>query len=147
MVEIWVDGSSSFKNGRWYGGCGTILIYKDKIKEISKGYLDYTNNMCEIKAVILGLQSLKFSCKVRVMSDSQYTLDCVGKWVYTWQKNGWRTSKGEEVKNKDLIIQLYDLIKNHEVDLVKVKAHVGILLNERADELAKKAMKSIRDVQ
>lgn len=145
VVEMWVDGSSSFKDNKWWGGCGVILTYGNHTKEISMGYEDYTNNMCEINAIILGLQSLKFSCKVKVMSDSQYTLDCVGKWIFSWQKNGWKTSKGEDVKNKHLIVKLYQLLHKHDVELVKVKAHVGIPLNERADLLAKEAMRSIRD--
>lgn len=142
---MWVDGSSSFKGDRWYGGCGVVLVYKDKFKEISQGFLDYTNNMCEIKSIIIGLQSLKYPCKIKIMSDSSYTLNCVSKWVHSWEKNGWKTSKGEPVKNKNLIIQLYNLLKEHEVEMVKVKAHSGIPLNERADELAKKGMKSVRD--
>lgn len=145
MVEMWVDGSSSQKEGKWFGGCGVVLVYGQRRKEISKGFLDYTNNMCEIKAITLGLQSLKFSCKVKIMSDSSYTLNCVGRWIHSWEKNGWKTSSGKDVKNKNLIVELYNLIQEHEVELVKVKAHTGILLNERADTLAKQGMRSIRD--
>ena len=101
--------------------------------------------MCEIKAMTLGLQSLKFPCKVKIMSDSSYTLNCVGKWIHSWQKNGWKTAGGGDVKNKDLIVELYNHLQNHEVEMVKVKAHSGILLNEEADTLAKQGMRSVRD--
>ena len=40
---------------------------------------------------------------VRVVTDSQYCIDCVTKWCKNWEKNGWRTYKGEHVKHSTII--------------------------------------------
>jgi len=40
-------------------------------------------------------------------------------------KNNWKTSKKEDVKNKDLWIELYDLNKSLDVKWNWVKAHAG----------------------
>lgn len=141
MVEIWTDGSSINYNGKWFGGCGVLLRYKNKEKEISEPFRDFTNNMAELNSIIIGLQSLKFKCKVKVLTDSNYSLQCVNSWIPKWYSNGWKTSKGEDVKNKDLIVKLYNLCQYHEVDFIKVKAHSGIEDNERVDKLAYKAAK------
>ena len=41
------------------GGYGTILKYKDAVKEISEGFRLTTNNRMELLAVIKGLEAIK----------------------------------------------------------------------------------------
>ena len=53
--------------------------------------------------------------------------------------NNWKTSKKEDVKNKDLWIDLYNLNKSLNIKWNWVKAHDGNPLNEEVDLLAKKA--------
>ena len=53
--------------------------------------------------------------------------------------NNWKTSKKEDVKNKDLWIKLYNLNKSLDVKWNWVKAHAGNTINEKVDLLAKKA--------
>jgi ribonuclease HI len=57
-------------------------------------------------------------------------------------KNNWQTSKKEDVKNKDLWLNLYKLTQSHDVEWHWVKAHAGNTLNEEVDALAKDAAKS-----
>ena len=54
-------------------------------------------------------------------------------------KNNWKTSKKEDVKNKDLWLQLNDLNQSLNIKWNWVKAHAGNPLNEEVDLLAKKA--------
>ena len=58
-------------------------------------------------------------------------------------KNSWQTAKKENVKNKDLWIQLNEISKSFNIKWIWVKAHAGDPLNEEADMLAKKAAESI----
>ncbi|MCP3683630.1 MAG: ribonuclease HI [bacterium] len=139
MVEIWTDGSSINYKGKWFGGSGAILKYKDTTKCLAETLPDFTNNMAEIYAMILGLKGLNRRCEVTIFTDSAYSLQCVTSWIPKWVKNDWKTSKGSPVKNKELITQLYDLCQTHKVKFVKVKAHSGIDLNEKVDKLAYKA--------
>lgn len=139
MVEIWTDGSSIKYDGKWFGGSGVILQYKGTIKHLSETLPDYTNNMSEIYAMILGLESLKRRCDVTIFTDSKYSLQCVTDWIPKWKRNGWKTAGGSIVKNKELIVRLYDLCQQHNVKFIKVKAHSGIDLNEKVDRLAYEA--------
>lgn len=126
------------------GGWGTILMYKEKQKEMSGGKRETTNNIMEITAVIEGLKSLKFPCKVKIYSDSAYVVNAFNqKWIYGWMKNGWKNSSKEPVKNKELWQELYQLTKIHEVTFIKVKGHSDNEYNNRCDELARNAIKNI----
>lgn len=121
------------------GGWGYHAIFGDQIVEKSCGYFKTTNNRMEILAIISFLEEFQEPTKVTIRTDSQYTIDSVTKWIYGWIKNNWVTSQGQPVKNKDLFERLFKLVKFHTVTFEKVKAHSGIIGNERADELAKEA--------
>lgn len=141
-VIIYTDGACSGNPGP--GGWGTILMYKDTKKEISGGKADTTNNVMEITAVIEGLKLLKESCKVEVYSDSAYVINAFNQhWIENWIKKNWQNSKKEPVKNKELWLELYALVNQHEVKFIKVKGHSDNEFNNRCDELARNAIKSV----
>jgi len=66
----------------------------------------------------------------------------ITEWIHKWIKNNWKTSKKEDVKNKELWIELYELTKFFEINWIWVKAHAGNPINEEVDLLAKKAATS-----
>ena len=126
------------------GGWGTILMYKEALKEISGYMADTTNNIMEITAVIEGLKLLKYKCEVEIYSDSAYVVNAFNnKWIYGWMKNNWVNSSKEPVKNKELWQELYSLVKQHEVTFIKVKGHSDNQYNNRCDELARNAIKNL----
>lgn len=141
-VMIYTDGACSGNPGP--GGWGAILFYGSHKKEISGGVKATTNNRMEIQAVIEGLSLLKEPCAVKVYSDSAYVVNCFQKgWIHSWLRNGWRNSKKEPVENQDLWKQLWDLMKQHAVEYVKVKGHSDNEWNNRCDELAREAIKRL----
>ncbi len=142
-VDIWTDGSSIRHNDDWYGGAGALLIHGEVSKSLSEPLLGYTNNMSELYAMIMSLRALRHSCEVTLYYDSEYCRKCVTEWMFKWEKNGWKTSKGSDVKNRELIEELYHLTKNHSVKFVKVKAHSGVENNEIVDGLAYEAAKGL----
>lgn len=138
-VIIYTDGACSGNPGP--GGWGTILMYKDTKKEISGYKKDTTNNVMEITAVIEGLKLLKEPCKVQIYSDSAYVVNAFNQhWIEGWIKKNWQNSKKEPVKNKELWLELYALVKQHEVEFIKVKGHADNEFNNRCDELARNAI-------
>lgn len=140
-VSIYTDGACSGNPGK--GGFGVILNYMGKKKEISKGYKCTTNNRMEIMAALAGLNALTEPCKVILYSDSKYLVDSVNKgWIASWQKNGWKNSKKEKVKNRELFEELIELMNVHEVEYRWVKGHDGHSENERCDFLATSAAKA-----
>lgn len=135
LVELFCDGACSGNPGP--GGWGTILRCGGVEKELSGGEPETTNNKMELLACIQGLQALKEPCQVRVTTDSQYLVKAFkDKWLEKWQKNGWKTSGKEPVKNRDLWIRLLELAAFHRVEWVWIKGHAGHTENERCDALA-----------
>ena len=142
-VIIYTDGACSGNPGP--GGYGAILMYENNKKEISGGSKQTTNNIMEITAVVEALRLLKFACDVDVYSDSSYVVNAIEKkWIEKWQRNGWKTSSKEPVKNKELWEELDLLIKKHNVKFIKVKGHSDNKYNNRCDELARNAIEDFK---
>ena len=40
---------------------------------------------------------------IKIVSDSEYSIKACSVWLPAWKKNNWKTAKGEDVKNKDII--------------------------------------------
>ncbi len=141
-VIIYTDGACSGNPGP--GGWGSILMYKEIKKEISGGKRDTTNNVMELTAVIEGLKLLKYPCEVDLYSDSAYVVNSFEQgWIYGWVKNNWKTAGKDPVKNQELWQELYQLTKIHKVKFHKVKGHSDNEYNNRCDELARNAIKSL----
>lgn len=142
-VTIYTDGACSGNPGP--GGWGSILMCKGNKKEISGASKNTTNNIMEITAVIEALKLLKFECNVKIYSDSAYVVNAFNqKWIYGWMKKGWVNASKEPVKNKELWQELYNLIKQHNVEFIKVKGHSDNEYNNRCDELARNAIGTVR---
>ncbi len=143
-VTLYTDGACSGNPG--LGGYGGILIYGDVKREYSGAEEQTTNNRMELMAVIVGLQRLKYACKVDVYSDSAYTVNAfLNGWIYGWRKSGWKKSDGKAVLNVDLWEELYALTTQHQVTFHKVAGHADNALNNRCDELAREAVAKLRE--
>ena len=78
MIRIFTDGAAQGNPGP--GGYGTILKYKDAVKEISEGFRLTTNNRMELLAVIKGLEAIKKGgIPITIYSDSKYVVDAIEK--------------------------------------------------------------------
>jgi ribonuclease HI len=137
MIKIYTDGSCLNNPGN--GGWAAIINQDNKVKKISGGVKDTTNNKMELMAPIMALQKIDKNQQIEIYTDSQYVRLGITDWIHKWIKNNWQTSKKEPVKNKELWIQLYELTKSYEIKWIWVKAHAGNTLNEEVDLLAKKA--------
>lgn len=134
-VYLYTDGACSGNPGP--GGWGAVLKYGGQEKELSGGEPETTNNRMELTAVIEGLSALKEPCEVELCSDSTYVIDSIQKkWVYNWQRKGWRKSDNSPALNVDLWQRLLPLLETHKVSFVWVRGHTGHPENERCDRLA-----------
>ncbi len=140
-VKVFTDGAAR-GNPDGPGGYGTVLQYIDQNnqlheREFSGGYIKTTNNRMELMAVIVGLEALKKSCQVEVISDSKYVTDAFNQhWIDGWLKKNWKTSGNKPVKNIDLWKRLLLAKEMHQVIFTWVKGHDGHPENERCDVLA-----------
>lgn len=139
MIKIYTDGSCLENPGN--GGWAAIIIDNGKIKKISGSEKDTTNNRMELMAPINALKEINSNEEIQIFTDSQYVKLGITEWINSWVKNNWQTSKKENVKNKDLWIELSNLNKSLNVKWNWIKAHAGNSLNEDVDLLAKKAAK------
>jgi ribonuclease HI len=142
QVQIFTDGACSGNPGP--GGWGAILRSGETEKELSGAEALTTNNRMELMAAIAGLEALKKPCTVTITTDSVYVKDGVTKWIHGWKKNGWKTADKKPVKNEDLWKRLDLAQAQHQVRWEWVKGHAGHLENERADALARLAIKTLR---
>ena len=131
MIKIYTDGSCLKNPGN--GGWAAIINDDGDIKRVSGSEKNTTNNRMELMA------PLNANKEIEIYTDSQYVKLGITEWINAWLKNNWKTSKKEDVKNKDLWLELYNLNKSLKIKWNWVKAHAGNPLNEEADSLAKKA--------
>ena len=142
-VDAYTDGACSGNPGP--GGWGAILRWGGTEKELSGGEPLTTNNRMELLAAINALEAIRRAVPVRVHTDSQYLKDGITKWIHGWKRNGWKTASKDPVKNKDLWERLDTQAGRLAVEWRWIKGHAGHAENERADELARMAIKAMRD--
>lgn len=140
QITIYTDGACSGNPGP--GGWGAVLFYGERVKELSGGEPNTTNQRMELTAIIAALRALKVSdWDVTVYTDSAYVVNAFRQnWIPRWLQNGWKNSRKEPVANQDLWEQLLVQMKRNRVVIEKVKGHSGDRWNERCDELARAAI-------
>ena len=141
MIKIYTDGSCLSNPGN--GGWAAIIIKDDKITEISGNEKNTTNNRMELLAPISALSKIEDKENIEIYTDSKYVKQGITEWINNWKSNGWKTSKKEDVKNKDLWTKLNELNNSLDVQWNWVKAHAGNEFNEKVDLLAKKAAEQL----
>ncbi len=137
MIKIYTDGSCLSNPGN--GGWAAIININGEIKKISGNEKNTTNNRMELMAPINALKNINSKDPIEIFTDSKYVKNGITEWINTWVLNNWKTSKKENVKNKDLWLELHKLNQSLNIKWNWVKAHAGNPLNEEVDMLAKKA--------
>ena len=136
MKILWTDGSAVPNPGK--GGFAVIEQTLDGGKPVVLGSEENSTNIrMEGKAMIAAIEYAgEEGCEIH--SDSEFWINVLTKWASGWESRGWRKSRGE-IMNLDIVKELYGLYCKYPVELVWVRGHVGVELNEMADEWANKA--------
>ena len=149
QIKIYTDGACSSNPGP--GGWAAVFLLKNDVKLLKGNKAKTTNNRMELLAVIEALKKIQKLSRAKdlsdtlflIHSDSSYVVNSVNLgWVFKWQINEWMTTKGDDVKNRDLWSEFVELKATLEMDdvmfeLVKVKGHAGDSCNELADKHAR----------
>ncbi|KAL6720125.1 hypothetical protein ACLMJK_002046 [Lecanora helva] len=142
-IRIHTDGSSlgNGQNGA-FAGVGVYFGPADKrnISETLPGTRQ-TNQRAELTAVLRALDTVPRNRNIAIITDSRYAIDCVTSWHINWQKNGWKTSTGKAVENKDIIENVLARIGERDKLGVQttfewIKGHAHHAGNVEADKLA-----------
>lgn len=133
MTIYHTDGSASPNPGP--GGFAVIKDLRPHILGSEDG--ETTNIRMEGKALIAALKDADGAPCV-IFTDSEFWINVVTKWAPGWQARGW-TKKGGEIKNLDIVQELFALYTDSQADLRWVRGHEGDKGNELADEWANRA--------
>jgi len=128
IIEIFTDGASSGNPGP--SGIGVVLRYGTHEREISRYIGQATNNIAELEAIRTALAAVKNkNLPVRLYTDSSY--------AHGLLTQGWKARK-----NRQLVESIRELLTRFkDIRLMKVPGHAGLGGNERADQLAVRAIK------
>jgi ribonuclease HI len=140
-IVVFTDGSSRGNPGP--GGFAAVVVYKLKVeswevKEIGGREEKTTNNRMELTAAIKALEfvSSLHATRCTLYADSSYLINGITKWIYGWQKNGWKTKERRDVENRDLWEALISAVRGKSIEWKQVGGHVGVAGNVRCDEIA-----------
>lgn len=124
IIYIFTDGGYRKKTNK---AAYSIFFMEDEYRHLDKTELledtTPTNNKAELMGIlesckILKNQSKLFkNCKIVICTDSMYSIKCINTWSKTWVKNNWKNSKGEQVKNKEMIQDIINVIKTIENEI------------------------------
>jgi len=139
-MRVFTDGACS-NNGRPGAKAGYAVWFPDH-KDFSESARipdnqSQTNQRAELMAISRAIVILDekgyHDSDVVVYTDSEYSINCLTKWLPGWVSRNWKTSAGGDVLHKDLIQDVSGRLakfKSHR--FVHVRAHTG---NE--DDLSK----------
>lgn len=136
MTNYYTDGSASPNPGP-----GGFAVIKDGKPHILGSEKDSTNIRMEGKALIAALSDADGE-PCEIYTDSEFWINVITKWAPGWESKGW-VKKGGEIKNLDIVQEVYALYKKSKATLIWVRGHNNNELNELADHWANKARKGI----
>lgn len=120
-----------------------IASYIDICQALEGG----TNNSAETTGLLTALKLINEiePPMVQLVLDSEYALKGALLWLKEWKKNNFVKSNGEEVSNKEIWLEIDDLMQAIEEKKIKiswdwVKGHSDDIGNNKADLLSNKAM-------
>lgn len=142
MNIYYTDGSASPNPGP--GGFAVVLEGKPVVLGTEPGGGETTNIRMEGFAIIAALKHADGSaCEIH--TDSEFWVNVVTKWGIGWERNGWK-KKGGEIKNLDIVMEVYPLYHHSQAKLVWVRGHNNDEGNELADHWANEARKQRRSL-
>jgi ribonuclease HI len=129
-ADAWIaytDGACSGNPGP--AGSGVVLVVPGGKTHEGFEYLGQaTNNVAELTAILRAVEWIPADGRAIVVhTDSQYAIGVLQK--------GWKAKA-----NGELVAHARRVVAERRAKLVYVPGHKGVLLNERADELAREAV-------
>ena len=139
----WAYFLVSMTKGKFHHEASAIAAYLRIPRNVSEPLegSPQTNQRAELTAVLRALEIVSQTDHMRIITDSNYSINCSTIWYKAWQKNGWTNSKHEQVMNQDLIKSIRALIdkrneKKAQTAFEWIKGHSNDPSNEAADRLA-----------
>ncbi len=144
-MEVFTDGGCSGNPGP--GGWAYIVLQGDHRLQGSGGEEATTNNRMELTAVIEALKRVLAEGpdpELDLYTDSRYVQQGITNWIRKWEKNGWRSSTREPVKNQDLWRELRRLSASEKIRWHWLAGHRGHQYNEECDRMVQEEIRRRR---
>jgi len=124
---IFTDGNC-IRNGK-VNPIGAYGVYIPDYPDLSeyKFVKNPTNNICELHAIKRALEIIRDNklTNCLIYTDSMYSINCITKWIKTWERNGYKTRNNKPIKNKQLIIDINNCLRDTtlHVSFLHVNSH------------------------
>lgn len=161
MWRMYTDGSC-LNNGRKNSRGGYAAVFPGHLEFSFARPLpaesSQTNQTAELTAIAEGLTHLKSQTDVsgvvlRICTDSEFSINCLTKWVTGWKKRNWTTADGKPVVHRIIIERILKELESYAGhQFVHVNSHTGgadedSKWNDVADQLARKAVDEKKEVK
>lgn len=119
---------------------GQKFLFESFSGKISDG----TNNIGELTGIKTAINNLSDKNYQIIISDSIYGIKTYREYIHVWKNNGYRAYNKKEIKNKQLIIDTFEEIKNAQqnkkIFFKWTKGHANNQFNDECDKLAKQEL-------
>ena len=136
MKILWTDGSAVPNPGP--GGFAVIEAKGERAGPVVLGREDDTTNIRMEGLALIAAIKYANGEECEIHTDSEFWVNVLDKWALSWRAKGWK-KKGGEIKNLDIVKELFELYIHNPVSLYWTKGHIGTKYNEMADEWANRA--------
>lgn len=132
-VIVFTDGACT-NNGKSKARAAWAVWFPDHQSISAADFVpedeNQTNQRAELTAIRNSVKIVEknFSndTDLQIFTDSQYSKDCLTKWLPAWVSNDWKTKQGKPVCHRDLIEEtsnILSMFKSYTV--IHVEAHTG----------------------
>lgn len=127
-IYIYTDGGA-INNGKENGKAvyGVYIEGMDDKSGVWEVEGKGTNQIAELMGIREALSIIGgIECeRVVICTDSMYGIKCVTEWSKRWKENDWKTTKKDDVKNKEIIKEILDIYDKYcnKVEFKHIKSH------------------------
>lgn len=116
IMGVWTDGSS-LRNGKKDCVASYAVFFGNSHPHnfVSRIKSKPSNQIAELMAIH---KALSIICDtnlgpkyITIYTDSMYSINCITKWYISWQRNGWKTKDGKNVKHSSVIQDILRMIQ------------------------------------
>lgn len=141
MKILWTDGSANPNPGP--GGYAVIEeTASGDFVPVCLGREEKSSNIRMEGAALYKAIEYAGEEGCEIHTDSEFWINVLEKWAPRWEMNNWKKKSGP-IKNLALVRALFDAYREHDVELIWTRGHVGTFGNELADRYARKARKGL----
>jgi ribonuclease HI len=159
-MRVFTDGSC-IGNGRKGAKAGYAVWFPEHREwSIAKRVPDehsQTNQRAELSAIHEAVTILDqkgyYDEDIVIYTDSDYSINCLTKWIPGWVSRNWKTAEGKDVLHQDLIRSISDTLtkfKSHRFH--HVRAHTGggddlSVNNDIVDRMARGTVEEVKVIE